>query len=99
VLRARFIFVSSHLLLVSHHHHHRTIAPSHHPTSNILVVDHTTGRLQVFSPDGAHCCTRALPEVKPNDSKTLALSPHGQLAIVAHSETHPEQGNEVMVWM
>jgi hypothetical protein len=69
-----------------------------HP-SNILVVDHATGRLQVFSPGGVHRCTRGLPRVKANDSKALALSPQGQLAILAHSEMHPEQGNEVMVWM
>jgi DNA-binding beta-propeller fold protein YncE len=53
---------------------------------NLLVTDNTN-RLQVFSPEGKHLCTRCDLGLHPDASKGIAWSSDGGLA-VANTDTH-----------
>jgi hypothetical protein len=52
---------------------------------NLLVTD-STKRLQVFSPEGKHLCTRTDLELNPENLKGVAWSATGELAIANGSD-------------
>jgi tripartite motif-containing protein 2/3 len=53
---------------------------------NLLVVDHTN-RLQVFSPEGKHLCTRSDLGLQGGPDKGIAWSADGEIAL-ANGEAH-----------
>jgi DNA-binding beta-propeller fold protein YncE len=58
---------------------------------NLLVLDRTT-RLQVFSPEGAHLCTRNDLGLQASSMKGIAWSDDGELAIA------DDRMNHVLIW-
>jgi DNA-binding beta-propeller fold protein YncE len=58
---------------------------------NLLVLDYTN-RLQVFSPEGKHLCTRNDMGLKAESIKGIAWSDVGELAIANGN------GNQALVW-
>jgi DNA-binding beta-propeller fold protein YncE len=58
---------------------------------NLLVLDNTN-RLQVFSPEGKHLCTRSDLGVSKEGIKGIAWSDVGELAIA------DGDGNQILVW-
>ena len=59
---------------------------------NLLVVDETN-RLQVFSPEGKHLCTRSDLGLHGGSSKGIAWSAGGELAVA-----NGDIANNVCVW-
>jgi tripartite motif-containing protein 2/3 len=53
---------------------------------NLLVTDLYTNRLQVFSPEGKHLCTRGDLDLSPGCTKAVAWSPAGDVAIANASK-------------
>jgi hypothetical protein len=54
---------------------------------NLLVTDNTT-RLQVFSPEGKHLCTRNIAAFASADTKGIAWGPAGALAVANESNNN-----------